>query len=223
MRSTINLATLLAAASLAALQTPRPPRRSRPLDSPSPAAAATARRQAMAVRLAGTAPKLDGVLDDAAWAQAQPVSDFVQRAPNPARRARCAPRHASSTTTKRCTWPSALRPAPRLDRGRPAAGATPHGHRQRLGAPGLDSITTAHRIPLLDQRRRRAEGRLHVQRRQRGHELGRGVGVGTRSTRPAGRVEYRIPLRQLRFGGDSSRRHGRGGCQVQRESHGATR
>jgi len=47
------------------------------------AANPAARPQAMAVRLAGVAPKLDGVLDDAAWAAAQPVSGFVQRAPNP--------------------------------------------------------------------------------------------------------------------------------------------
>jgi hypothetical protein len=47
--------------------------------SPAP----EARRVASAVRYTGNAPRLDGVLDDAAWAQAQPISDFVQRAPNP--------------------------------------------------------------------------------------------------------------------------------------------
>jgi hypothetical protein len=48
-----------------------------------PAAAPEARRMAGAVRYTGAAPKLDGVLDDAAWAQAQPLTDFVQRQPNP--------------------------------------------------------------------------------------------------------------------------------------------
>ena len=41
------------------------------------------RRIASAARVAGEAPKVDGVLDDAAWAAAQPVSDFVQRDPDP--------------------------------------------------------------------------------------------------------------------------------------------
>ncbi|HEX8906967.1 MAG TPA: DUF5916 domain-containing protein [Longimicrobiaceae bacterium] len=46
-------------------------------------ASTEARRPAEALRLSGAAPKVDGVLDDAAWAQAQPITDFVQRTPNP--------------------------------------------------------------------------------------------------------------------------------------------
>ena len=45
--------------------------------------AANARRATAAARLAGEAPKLDGVLDDAAWQQAQPAAEYVQRTPNP--------------------------------------------------------------------------------------------------------------------------------------------
>ncbi len=75
MRSSIVLPTLIAAAGLAVWHIPA--------RAQTQVAAAAARRQAMAVRLTGPAPKLDGVLDDAAWALAQPVSDFVQRAPNP--------------------------------------------------------------------------------------------------------------------------------------------
>ncbi|HEX6749172.1 MAG TPA: DUF5916 domain-containing protein [Longimicrobium sp.] len=46
-------------------------------------AAAEARKPATALRITGEAPKLDGVLDDAAWTQAQPLGDFIQRRPNP--------------------------------------------------------------------------------------------------------------------------------------------
>ncbi|HEU0053580.1 MAG TPA: DUF5916 domain-containing protein [Longimicrobium sp.] len=46
-------------------------------------AAGDARRVTTAARLTGQAPKLDGVLDDAAWAQATAFTDFVQRTPNP--------------------------------------------------------------------------------------------------------------------------------------------
>src|SRR6185436_16523110 len=75
MRSTLlSLAIALAAAAQAAAQSQQAARTAPP---------AEARRVAGAVRYTGTAPKLDGVLDDDAWAQAQPITDFVQRKPNP--------------------------------------------------------------------------------------------------------------------------------------------
>src|SRR5689334_11513540 len=39
-------------------------------------------KQAHVSRVPNGAIKLDGVLDDAAWAQAAPVTDFVQKEPN---------------------------------------------------------------------------------------------------------------------------------------------
>src|SRR5690242_8908065 len=64
MRSTLlSLAIALAAATQAAAQGQQAARTAPP---------AEARRVAGAVRYTGQAPKLDGVLDDAAWAQAQP-------------------------------------------------------------------------------------------------------------------------------------------------------
>src|SRR4051812_20017029 len=77
MRSRILLPALAVFVLLAA--------RAGPQSQPAarPAAAPEARRMAGAVRYTGAAPRLDGVLDDAAWAQAQPISDFVQRQPNP--------------------------------------------------------------------------------------------------------------------------------------------
>ncbi|HYJ78098.1 MAG TPA: DUF5916 domain-containing protein, partial [Longimicrobiaceae bacterium] len=44
-------------------------------------AAVAPRKQATAVRIQGRAPELDGRLDDAAWAAAPAVSDFVQKEP----------------------------------------------------------------------------------------------------------------------------------------------
>lgn len=40
-----------------------------------------ARKQAQAVRVAGRAPVVDGRLDDSAWTQAPPITDFVQKLP----------------------------------------------------------------------------------------------------------------------------------------------
>ncbi len=38
-------------------------------------------KQARAVRISGSVPRVDGVLDDAIWSTAEPVSDFVQKIP----------------------------------------------------------------------------------------------------------------------------------------------
>ncbi|MBB4636123.1 DUF5916 domain-containing protein [Longimicrobium terrae] len=46
-----------------------------------PAAAQTPRKQQQAVRVSGAAPQVDGRLDDAAWAAAPVLSDFVQKEP----------------------------------------------------------------------------------------------------------------------------------------------
>ncbi|HVG45162.1 MAG TPA: DUF5916 domain-containing protein [Longimicrobium sp.] len=76
MRSTLLsfAIALVAAAAQADAQSQQPARA---------AASPEARRIGSAVRYTGAAPKLDGVLDDAAWGQAQPLSDFLQRTPNP--------------------------------------------------------------------------------------------------------------------------------------------
>ena len=78
MRSRIALPALLLISVPAALpaQTMQP-------TAARTVSAAAARRPALALRLTGAAPKLDGVLDDEVWTQAQPISDFVQRTPNP--------------------------------------------------------------------------------------------------------------------------------------------
>jgi hypothetical protein len=73
MRSALALvATLALAAPELAAQTSVQP----------PASAADGRRQAQAARTPQP-PQIDGELDDAAWRQAQPVTGFIQRAPNP--------------------------------------------------------------------------------------------------------------------------------------------
>ncbi len=46
-----------------------------------PLPAQTAPKTARAVRITGPAPKIDGQMDDAAWAGAQPISDFVEKVP----------------------------------------------------------------------------------------------------------------------------------------------
>ncbi len=43
--------------------------------------AQAAPKTARAVRIAGPAPKIDGLMDDAAWAGAQPITDFVEKVP----------------------------------------------------------------------------------------------------------------------------------------------
>lgn len=43
--------------------------------------APAALKHARATRLTGSAPSIDGTMDDAAWAQAQPITDFVQKIP----------------------------------------------------------------------------------------------------------------------------------------------
>ncbi|HYJ78180.1 MAG TPA: carbohydrate binding family 9 domain-containing protein, partial [Longimicrobiaceae bacterium] len=76
MRSSFVLPALLLLALPAGAQTGADSAAARPSGEP-------VRRVAGAVRYTGTAPALDGVLNDAAWSQAQPLTDFVQRAPNP--------------------------------------------------------------------------------------------------------------------------------------------
>ena len=50
--------------------------------SPSGAAAqGSTVKTARAVRVSGPAPRIDGALDDPAWAQARTISDFVQKIP----------------------------------------------------------------------------------------------------------------------------------------------
>ena len=46
------------------------------------AAQGSATKNAHAVRINSAAPRIDGVLDDAAWQQARVISDFVQKIPN---------------------------------------------------------------------------------------------------------------------------------------------
>ena len=53
-----------------------------PAAATPPAAAAAPRRQLGAARIT-QAPKLDGVLDEAVWQEAQPATNFIQARPNP--------------------------------------------------------------------------------------------------------------------------------------------
>ncbi|HEX6038792.1 DUF5916 domain-containing protein [Longimicrobium sp.] len=73
MRSALALAASLAIAApgLDAQSTPQ-----------ASASTGEGRRQAQAARTAQP-PHIDGVLDDDAWRQAQPITDLIQRAPNP--------------------------------------------------------------------------------------------------------------------------------------------
>ncbi|HET7230327.1 MAG TPA: DUF5916 domain-containing protein [Longimicrobium sp.] len=80
MRCNPLFPALIVAATVAAQPSPAS---AQSQQAASAAPVATARRQGSAVRLAGPAPRLDGVLDDAAWAAAPVLSDYVQRAPNP--------------------------------------------------------------------------------------------------------------------------------------------
>jgi len=53
---------------------PMSPARAQGPNAPAP-------KRARAMRISGAAPRVDGVLDDEAWARAVPVSDFVQKIP----------------------------------------------------------------------------------------------------------------------------------------------
>ncbi|HEV8264688.1 MAG TPA: DUF5916 domain-containing protein [Gemmatimonadales bacterium] len=68
------VATVSAPLSPGIAQSPTPP-------SPAPGGAVTARKQVRALRLGGTGIRLDGRLDDAAWAGAPWITDFVQKMP----------------------------------------------------------------------------------------------------------------------------------------------
>ncbi len=48
---------------------------------PSPLPAQNAPKTARAVRITGPAPKIDGLMDEAAWASAMPINDFVEKVP----------------------------------------------------------------------------------------------------------------------------------------------
>jgi Domain of unknown function (DUF5916)/Carbohydrate family 9 binding domain-like len=76
--------TLPPLALLLALLAPAAARAQASAPAQPAAAAAPATKTVAVTRYTGEAPKLDGVLDDAAWAQARVLAtDFVQRAPNP--------------------------------------------------------------------------------------------------------------------------------------------
>jgi hypothetical protein len=49
--------------------------------TPAPAPAPAARKEIRAVRVQGRTPAVDGRLDDAAWAAAPVLSDFIQKQP----------------------------------------------------------------------------------------------------------------------------------------------
>ena len=74
MYKTCLILLTLVAAPLAAQQAPA--------GGPAPAPAPDARRVAGAAALTGQV-RLDGRLDDAAWAAAEPLSGFTQAYPNP--------------------------------------------------------------------------------------------------------------------------------------------
>ena len=79
MRTRLLLALLLAGATPAAAQTLQPPR----LLKVTLAEDGSLTRTVAAARITGTAPSIDGRLDDAIWATAAVATDFVQTRPRP--------------------------------------------------------------------------------------------------------------------------------------------
>lgn len=73
----MNLAVLTPIAPLAAQTNPTSSARA----SSARASAQPEAKQAHATRIRDAAPKVDGVLDDAEWARADPITDFVQKIP----------------------------------------------------------------------------------------------------------------------------------------------
>jgi len=213
MRPGIRLTTLAALCTLAGTHAARA--QSQPsAASPVP----NARKEAVAVRLAGAAPKLDGVLDDAAWALARPVTGLVQRAPNPG---------AASTlpTEARILYDdAAVYVAVRAFDPHPDSIQAPVGRRDMTGV----SSDWVH-VMLDSYHDRRTAFRFSVNaagvQKDAFHSSDTSEDIGwdavwesaVRIDSAGWVAEYRIPLSQLRFASGGDAGEGRWGLQVSRE------
>jgi uncharacterized protein DUF5916/cellulose/xylan binding protein with CBM9 domain len=206
MRSTSLLLAALSSLALASHASGQAPQQ-------QPAAAASDRKSVAVTRFSGDAPKIDGVLDDAAWSQAQPATDFVQRAPNPGAPATL-PTEARVLLDDEAVWV-----AMRMHDPHPDSLVAPVGRRDLTGI----SSEWAHVfIDSYNDRRTAFRFSINPAGVQKdvfhssdfNEDLGWDA-VWTAATRvdSAGWVaEFRIPLSQLRF--SPSRDDGAGGGQV---------
>ena len=163
---------------------------------------------------------IDGKLDDAAWATAEPTGDFIQAFPTPGARA------VDQTEVRVLYDDNALYVAIRMFDAHPDSIAAGLAHRDATAATGIYS-DWAHLVIDSYHDRRTA---FRFSTTPRGvqkdvysyNDFSEDVNwdavweVGTRIDSLGWVAEYRIPLSQLRFGGDST--GGRvWGLQVQRE------
>ena len=186
---------------------------------PSPATGAPPTRSMRAARRM-TPIVIDGKLDDAAWATAEPTGDFIQAFPTPGARA------PDQTEVRVLYDDEALYVAIRMFDAHPDSIAAGLAHRDATAATGIYS-DWAHLIIDSYHDRRTA---FRFSTTPRGvqkdvyefNDISEDVNwdavweVGTRIDSLGWVAEYRIPLSQLRFGGDSV--GGRvWGFQVQRD------
>jgi Domain of unknown function (DUF5916)/Carbohydrate family 9 binding domain-like len=191
MRSALALAAAVALAAPAAAQS----------SAQEPVAAAAGRRQAQAARTPQP-PVIDGVLNDAAWQQAQPLTGFVQRAPNPGAAA------TLSTETRILYDDGALYVAMRMHDPSPDSIVAPLGRRDLAGI----SSDWAH-VMIDSYNDKRTAFRFSVNPRgvqkdafhsnDTNEDLGwDAVWESAARVDSAGwSVEWRIPLSQLRYSG----------------------
>ncbi|HEX5726834.1 MAG TPA: DUF5916 domain-containing protein, partial [Longimicrobiaceae bacterium] len=167
--------------------------------------------------LTGEAPQIDGVLTDAAWSQAQPVTDFVQRQPNPGQ-------PASLQTEVRVLFDAAaIYVGVRLHDPRPDSIFQPLGRRDLSGIASdwvhlfIDSYNdkrTAFRFSVNPRGVQKDVFHSNDFNEDLGWDA---VWSSAAKVDSAGwAVEYRIPLSQLRFT-TSTEGQGVWGFQVRRE------
>src|SRR4051812_4350291 len=186
---------------------------------PAPVTPAAAPRTIRAVRR--TAPiTIDGKLDDAAWGAAQPSSDFLESYPVPSA-------HAPDQTEVRVLYDDeALYVGIRLFDAHPDSIAAGLAHRDATAATGIYSDWVHLVIDSYHDRRTAFRFSTTPRGVQKDvytfNDGNEDVNwdavweVGTRIDSAGWVAEYRIPLSQLRFGGDSTA--GRvWGFQVQRD------
>jgi hypothetical protein len=206
MRSAIALVAALALAA---------PELDAQASDQAPSPAAGARRQAQAARTTQP-PVIDGVLDDDAWQQAQPITGFVQRAPNPGAA-------ATLPTEARILYDDgAVYVSMRMHDPSPDSLVTPLGRRDLAGI----SSEWAH-VMIDSYNDRRTAFRFSVNPRGvqkdafHSNDTNEDLGwdavwqSGARVDSAGWTVEYRIPLSQLRYSGAAGEQTW--GIQVTRE------
>ncbi|HEU0298079.1 MAG TPA: DUF5916 domain-containing protein [Longimicrobium sp.] len=207
MRTAFALAAALALALPAAAQ--------QAAEGAAPGAGSDGRRLARAERTAQP-PQIDGVLNDAAWQQAEPLTDFVQRAPNPG-----AP--ATLATEARILYDDgAVYVGIRMHDPAPDSLQTPLGRRDLAGIASewahvmVDSYNdkrTAFRFSVNPRGVQKDAFHSNDTNEDLGWDA---VWESAARVDSAGwTVEYRIPLSQLRFSGTEGEQTW--GIQVSRE------